>query len=306
MLMIGITLGLIAGLTQSVSYIFSRRYVARHRSSPVQLLILGHIVMGVISAIILPWLWRSDLPGLRVYAWPLAAVTGFYLLGQLSFFAALKFSDASRLSPLLALKIVFLALLTAMLLRQPIAIIQWAGIFICVSSAFLINNSGGTLPWRSLLLILSACLFYSLSDMHIKILVDRFCTCGLNTLHSVFLGVCLCYTLAGGLSMIFLPWVGGWSRENLAYATPFALAWLFAMFFLFASFAQVGVVFGNILQSTRGIFSIVIGAVLAKMGLEHIEQKTTRAVFTRRLAAAVLMCLAIILYVSPKWLEIVK
>lgn len=302
MLIAGIVLGLIAGLTQSGSYIFSRRYVVRHHSGPLQLLILSHIVMGVISAVILPWLWRSDLPEPGVYVWPLLSVSGFYLLGQFFFFAALKSSDASRLSPLLALKIVFLAMLTAMLMHQPIAPMQWAGIFVCVSSAFVLNHTGGSLPWRSLVFILGACIFYSLSDMNIKILVDRFCGSGLTTLHSVFLGVCLSYILCGVFSLILLPRVGGWSKDNIRYAVPFALAWLTAMFFLFASFAMVGVVFGNILQSTRGIFSIVLGALLAKMGHEHIEQKTTRAVFARRLAAGVLMCLAIILYVSPNWL----
>jgi drug/metabolite transporter (DMT)-like permease len=306
LLITGIILGLIAGMTQSVSYIFSRMFVTRRHSSPMQLLVLGHIIMGGISALILPWLWRSGLPDLRAYIWPLLVVTGFYLLGQLMFFIALKSSDASRLSPMLAIKIVFLALLTSILLQQPLAIVQWGGILVCVSSAFLLNNTGGRLPWRSLIFVLMACLFYSLSDTNIKIFVDRLCLTGFSTIHSIFLAVCMTYTLCGLVSLMVLPWVGGWSKENLRYATPFALAWLIAMFFLFASFASVGVVFGNILQSTRGIFSILIGVVLAKMGLEHIEQKTTRTVFTRRLAAAVLMCLAIILYVSPKWLEMSK
>lgn len=306
MLMTGIMLGLIAGLTQSVSYIFSRMFVTRRHSSPVQLLILGHIIMGMICTILLPWLWRSGLHDLHFWIWPLLFVTGFYLLGQLMFFIALKTSDASRLSPMMAIKIVFLALLTSILLQQPLVIMQWVGILVCILSAFLLNNTGGRLPWRSLIFVLMACMFFSLSDTYIKVFVDRLCLTGLNTIQSIFLAVCMTYTLCGLVSLMLLPWVGGWSKENLRYATPFALAWLMAMVFLFASFAMVGVVFGNILQSTRGIFSILIGGVLAKIGLEHIEQKTSRTVFTRRLAAAVLMCLAIILYVSPKWLELLK
>jgi drug/metabolite transporter (DMT)-like permease len=299
MLITGIVLGLFAGLTQSVSYIFSRMFVTRRRSGPMQLLVLGHVIMGAISALILPFLWSDKVPAFSAYGWPMAACAGFYLLGQLAFFAALSRSDASRLSPLLALKIVFLACLSAFFLKQELAYVQWLGVFLSVVAAFLLNYTGGRLPWLSLITVLAACLFYSLSDLNIKIFVDRLA--GMGTLHAIFLGVSLCYLLCGLIGLVFLPWVGGWSKENLRYAAPFALSWLIAMFFLFASFALVGVVFGNILQSTRGVFSILIGAGLAKMGMEHLEQKTSRAVFVRRLAAAVLMCLAILLYVSPNW-----
>jgi uncharacterized membrane protein len=300
LLLIGIVLGLIAGFTQSVSYIFSRRFVTRRHSSPMELLILGHIVMGAISVILLPWLWQSKMPPLNVYIWPLLGITGFYLLGQLAFFIAIKTSDASRLSPLLAIKIVFLAMITAGLLHQPLVLVQWIGIFVCVFSAFLLNNTGGKLPWSSLLFVLAACLAYSLSDMSIIFLIDRLCHAGLTTMHSIFLGVCMSYTLCGLVGLVMLPAASGCSFQKLRCAAPFALSWLIAMFFLFASFAMVGVVFGNILQSSRGIFSIVIGAILAKMGYEHLEQKTSRSIFLRRLGAAMLMCLAIFLYVYPK------
>jgi drug/metabolite transporter (DMT)-like permease len=296
-LMIGIILGLIAGFTQSVSYIFSRMFVTRRHSSPMQLLVMGHIVMGIFSLAILPWLWWGDIPSICSFIWPLSAVTVFYLLGQLAFFIALKQSDASRISPLLAFKIVFLALLTSILLAQPLKIIQWGGVFLCVVAAFLLNNTGGKLPWRSFLFVLAACLFYSLSDMNIKILINRLDSLG--TMHAIFFSVCSSYVFCGLIGLLFLPWVRGCSWGNLLYASPFALSWLIAMFFLFASFALVGVVFGNILQSTRGIFSIVIGAGLAKIGWEHIESRTSRIVFIRRLAAAVVMCIAILLYVYP-------
>jgi drug/metabolite transporter (DMT)-like permease len=296
-LMLGIILGLVAGLGQSVSYIFSKMFVARRHSSPMQLLVMGHIVMGLFSAMILPWLWWGNIPPLGHYIWPVAAVTIFYLLGQLAFFMALKRTDASRLSPLLAFKIVFLAVLSSILLHQPLVAVQWIGVFLCILAAFLLNNTGGKLPWRSFLSILAACLFYSLSDMNIKILINRLSSLG--AMHAIFFSVCYSYLFCGLIGLVFLPWVRGCSWNNLVYSSPFALSWLIAMFFLFASFAIVGVVFGNILQSTRGIFSIVIGAGLAKMGWEHIEQRTSRRVFIRRLAAAVVMCIAILLYVYP-------
>jgi hypothetical protein len=65
---------------------------------------------------------------------------------------------------------------------------------------------------------------------------------------------------------------------------------------LFASFALVGVVYGGILQSTRTIMGVFLAAALTKFGLTHIEHMRNRAMFFRRLAAAVLMTLAVLLW----------
>jgi hypothetical protein len=60
-------------------------------------------------------------------------------------------------------------------------------------------------------------------------------------------------------------------------------------------------VFGNILQSTRGVMSVVLGAALAQMGWHELEQRVDRASLLRRLAAALLMTAAIALYVIDLW-----
>ena len=85
-------------------------------------------------------------------------------------------------------------------------------------------------------------------------------------------------------------------------------AWLVGMMCLFICFEAVGVVYGNILQSTRGLISIVIGAHLAGLGMVHLEQKHPRHVVLRRLGAAAMMCAAIALYrISPQqWGELVR
>ena len=68
------------------------------------------------------------------------------------------------------------------------------------------------------------------------------------------------------------------------------------MLLLFGCFQAVDVVFGNILQSTRGLISIVLGAGLAGAGMVHLEKKVSRGVFWRHMAAAMLMSAAIVLY----------
>jgi len=56
-------------------------------------------------------------------------------------------------------------------------------------------------------------------------------------------------------------------------------------------------VFGNILQSTRGIMAVVAGAALAHLGWHDLEERVDRATLIRRFAAAVLMTAAVCLFV---------
>jgi hypothetical protein len=79
-------------------------------------------------------------------------------------------------------------------------------------------------------------------------------------------------------------------------ALPVALTWFAAMIFLFICFRLLGAVFGNIVQSMRGPFSILFGAALAARGHVHLESEVSRWTLARRLAAALLMCAAIALF----------
>jgi len=84
------------------------------------------------------------------------------------------------------------------------------------------------------------------------------------------------------------------------YALPYAFTWLTGMCFLFATFSTVGVIFGNMLQSTRGLISVLLAAVVLRAGWKGLETRTSRGVFWLRLGGAGLMTLAIILYYAVK------
>ncbi|NLB56635.1 MAG: hypothetical protein GX811_12910, partial [Lentisphaerae bacterium] len=79
-------------------------------------------------------------------------------------------------------------------------------------------------------------------------------------------------------------------------ALPFAATWFGAMIFLFLCFSVTNVIFGNLLQATRGIISVVLGAALAFIGLRELESKVSALVFTKRVIAAILMTLSIIMF----------
>ena len=291
---IGILLGLAVALTQSISFLCVRLFAVRRRKGVMRLLILGHVIMGVICAAALPLLWDQRAGNVGDFIRPLVGAAGFYLIGQASLMFALTRSDASRIAPLLALKIVVLALVTVTALDGQLGAMQWGGVALSVAAAFILNHTGGRLPLPCLAAVALTCAAYAMSDLNVKALVTALGAMG--KARGSLLAVSMCYVLTGAAALALLPWAGRGLWAEIRYAAPFAISWLAAMVFLFACFAHVGVVFGNILQSTRGLISILLGAGIAALGMHHLEQKHPRHVLVRRLVAAGMMCLAIAMW----------
>ncbi len=300
MMIVGIVLGLCAAFFQSCSYLGSRWFVDRYPGGTVRLLALSHILMGGVSIILAMSFWPKDLPAIDVYGMSLLGTVAFYLLGQLCLFMALRHADASRVSPLLGLKVLILALLSAGFLDVQYEAMQWFAVGLSVLAGIILARSGGTIDRQSLLWAIAACLPYCLSDMNIKLLVGHFESAGL--LRSTVFATAITYIVCGiaGLAICpILPDKGGW--RSWRDAVPFAAAWLISMLFLYACFSEIGVVFGNILQSTRGIQSIVMGAVIAHIGMISLEKKVRSGILIQRISAAILMSGAIAMfYLSSK------
>lgn len=180
---IGVAAGLLSAACNSVFYLLSRHFLTGAGRSGFQLFAMSHLLMAVASAVALPLLWSPSVPPLRTYAGPLMASAAFYLLGQLGLFKALRWTDASRIAPLLGLKILMLALITfaglhVTVLRdlfalRPLAWLQWVAVAACVSAAFVLNAVGGRIPAPAVLGTLLAAGAYCLSDLSIGVLVER-------------------------------------------------------------------------------------------------------------------------------------
>jgi drug/metabolite transporter (DMT)-like permease len=295
-MILGILSGFVAAFFQSCSYLFSKRYVARFEQTTLGLLVCSHVFMGVFSLALLPFLWPETAPRFSHFAVPLAGCVVFYLLGQAFLFVTLKDSDASRVSPLLGLKILLLAALTVMFTNQQFHALQWLAIIIGVCAAYCLGLLGREMTARNWLWILLACLSYSLSDLNIKAIIGRFN--GLGLFHASVLCACLCYLFCGAAACIALPFFPRPSFSKWKASFPFALSWFTGILFLFACFGSIGVVFGNIVQSTRGVMSILMGSYVAARGYEHIEEKVTRRATFLRLCAATMMIAAIVLFYS--------
>ncbi|MCG8585058.1 MAG: DMT family transporter [Pirellulales bacterium] len=292
MLLTGVIYGLLAALGQSVSFLFSRRYIVKGHGDSVRLLAIGHVMMGAQAAVILPFCWDSsidDTGRILVYGvW--ATVT--YLLGQVGFLAAIRRTEVSRVSPLLGLKVAAVAPISMWLLSAQIAPLQWVAIAMSIAGGFLLKRIGGWLPVATVFGTILAVIMFALSDVGIIKLVQA---CG-DGLRASICAVSVSYIMCGLIGLVLLPWYGSRRSDDWLAAAPYAVLWLPSMFALFTSLAMCGAVLGNIVLSTRGLFSIALGVLLARGGMHHLEQHVARDVLVRRTAAAILVVAAIGLY----------
>jgi len=288
----GILLGLAAALFQSVSYIFSATFTARFQRSALTQLVLNHITLGLLSALVLPLVWHPDVLQPALYVVPLVMAMLTYLLAQLSLYQAIKFSAASRVSPLLGLKVIVLAVIGVFWLGEQYVLIQWLGVLLCGAGAIWLSLSGGRISGAALVWVVVTCVGYAASDLFILELINRFD--GVSRLQAAGLAVSLCYMLAGAVCVPWVYRIG--SRQLLVGSLPAAVSWFLAVLCLFACFAYIGVVFGGVVQSARGLISIVLGLLLAWCGWRYAEPLAKTNVLIQRLLAALMMLVAIVLF----------
>ena len=293
----GIGFGLGAACCQSVSYLFSRRFVGRAQATPALLLVASHLLMGAASGIVLLLLWPRHMPPMTDYVVPLVGAGLFYLVAQFGLFSVLRSVEASRLAPLLGCKVLVLAILAVLFTRQSLHPLQWTAVGLSVVAAWSINEAGGRIPARTLALLSLTILGYCLSDLSIGVLMKR-----LNGVapSPAMVGTSLTYLLCG---VATLPFAFRRDLRRAAVwelAAPYAAAWFVAMCLLYACFGLIGVVFGNIVQSTRGVMSVGIGWLTARVGHTHLESHVARNVFWRRVAGALLMMAAVACYMSGR------
>lgn len=288
----GVVCGCVAAAMQSTSYVFSRLFISRYKSA-MHLAVYSQILMGVMGFILLgicsffttfPWSLKYILFG--------AAWVVTYVFAQTSFFMALKTVEASRLSSLLGTKIIVLALM-AVLLGNHLTPSRWLAVVLCTISAVGMNFTGGKLSLKSMFWIGMAVLNYSLCDLSCTEMVKMMP--GNNVMVKSYGVVAVSYAALGVLSLPALLFVPR-KKEYFRDALPFSAAWFISMTFLLSAFGSLGVVYGTILQSGRGIVSVVIGAGLLYFGFEHLEPRVNKRAWIRRLCMAILMLTAMVIY----------
>ncbi|MCP4008640.1 MAG: EamA family transporter [Proteobacteria bacterium] len=294
----GILSGLAAACCFALAYLFSKLFYEKSGKNPLHLLAISQLQMGIVALLVLPFAWSSEVQLSLEIILPLAGVTLFGgILGQASFFLTLKYSNPSQVTPLLALKIVLLAFASIVFLRKNIALLQWISIGMCFGATFMLHFSGEPIPVKTLLGVLVTCIGYALGDVFVTMLIEHLEMIGVT--NPALLGACFVYAALGmfGLILVALTWKDIRTFSVWKFAFYFSLVFFVADVFLFTTFKLVGPVFGNILQSVRGILSIILAKIVAKKGMFYLEEDIGSAVMFRRLFAAFLFSVAIALYV---------
>ena len=212
---------------------------------------------------------------------------------QTCFFRTLREVEASRLSSLLGLKLLILAGLCFLYYNSVLNLRQYLAILLCVTAAVMMNWSGGKIPLKACGWLFLALLGYAISDMSIKELIGALASG--NIVRDSLCAVALSYFF---LSLMVLPlaWRMGFRRRLLLASLPFACCWFSAILFLFGCFGTLGAIFGNVIQSSRGLISIVLSLLLARAGYTFLQEQASARVWRRRAIAALLMGLSIILF----------
>jgi drug/metabolite transporter (DMT)-like permease len=253
--------------------------------------------MGILATILL-FLFFPAAPVPWNRLWLLIVLNSLaYMTGQGFFMMALKESNPSQVASLLALKLILISLGSLIILNLGISLLQVIGIVLGMGGVLLLNSSKDKISPKGLAFSLLAIIGYSTSDLCITVIV--------RDLHQAqvagpaFTGTCIVYMCNGIIGILMLPFLRDSIKkaETWLYALPFALTWYIAINLIFQTFLVLGPVFGNILQSTRGLISVVLGKLVLLFGIKGLEERMPRYAFIRRLGAAILMTAAVSLFV---------
>lgn len=308
----GIVCGALCAFSHSLCYLFTRGFLVKPGRSSYQLISLGHVYMGGFALLGLPFCWVTPPAGWGPVALPLAATAGFYFAAQFLFFKLVTWAPASRISPLLGLKIIFLASGAIVLTGATLGPAQWAAVGACLLAALVLARGGGDkLTWKAIAGVLLTTFFYSMSDIGIARTMlalspdmsipfqEQNIPTGLMVRISM-MTVSLTYIVCAlpGIYWLLSPGMSGgrkgWTEWRGAFA--YSASWYAAMLFLFTSIALIGVVPAVMLQSARGPMSVGLGLLVAALGHHQLEKKLILADAIKYSAGALLMCGAIALY----------
>ena len=179
---------------------------------------------------------------------------------------------------------------------------QWLAVALCGGAAVVLQQGSSGVQLKVLGLLSVSCFGFAIADLGIVALIDGIeAAIPVSRLRAGSLAMSLTYVL--GALLVFPFVIGQYRRQpqpvvaDWRAAAEYSAAWMGAMIALYACIGSVGVILSTILQSTRGIMSVALGAVLAHHGWHELESRVDRVMFAKRIIAAALMTAAIGVYV---------
>lgn len=218
-----------------------------------------------------------------------------FFLGQIFTFLALFRGDVSLATPLMGSKIVFVALLTVLLVEQPVPLAWWIAAGLATAALFLLG--GGRNPmkarlWPTIPYALLSALLFALTD----IIVQEWApTWSFTRFMPAMFGLVAIYSFA------FLPFFkkgtfsvapGGWGWLGAGCVLLGVQALLMA--YALAAFGNATAL--NVAYSSRGIWSVGLIWIVGHW-FANEERNMGRGIMARRLVGAALLSVAVILII---------
>jgi drug/metabolite transporter (DMT)-like permease len=288
-----VLIGLSSGFAHSVYSAFSKALLKNRIKEPFLLF----LYISIIQALVTPLLWifiRPQLPAPAGWA-PLLTSCITCVGAYLFLYMALHCGDASSVMPIMGSKVIFAGLLAIPMLGEKH---KWqvymAAVLVAISIAILSYSPsrGGSnkFPLKPIALMTMCSVIFGFTDIFIKralVYLDSF---NFMIYYNFVVGV---------LSLCVIPYIRRKKVPLVLKSTGLQLSFYSAVSLVTATLLFVimfemssGVLIPNILQSTRGIFIVLISAVLTHRGSTILETQSKK-VYLLRLAASILIIVSI-------------
>ncbi|MGK2941365.1 MAG: EamA family transporter [Immundisolibacter sp.] len=277
-----VLLTLAAAWLHAISFTLAKRLWVYSRD-PYQISILSQLACGVLALLALPWAGVdavTQMPG------TLAAIGVCVVAGQVFFILALRHGDASFVVPMLGLKLFAVAGFSALWLGetyQPLVYVGAAGAF---ASLFLLSDGKPRGSLRSALFVTGAALLYGITD----VLLVGAIQAGISPLQIGVYSLLVPALLTLPITLTLLP--GRWriSRPFGRALGSYATIQIAGMVFLMLAFGLAGkATIVNIVQTSRGLWVLVVVYVMGRLGMAGVERLTGAQYRKRALGALLLM-----------------
>lgn len=285
--------GLSSGFAHSIYSAFSKALLNNRIKEPFLLF----LYINVIQALVTPLLWLFIKPQFPDPAgWtPLLASCVTCTAAYLFLYMALHHGDASSVMPIMGSKVIFAGLLAIPMLGEKHTLqVYIAVVLVAIAIAILgysPSKSGNRrFPLKPIALMTACSIIFGFTDIFIKrslFYVDSF-------------NFMICYNfVVGVLSLCVIPYIRKKRVPLVLRGMDLQLSIYAAVSIVAATLLYVvllkmgdGVVIPNILQSTRGVFIVLISAVLTHRGSTILETQS-RKVYLLRLFASILIIISI-------------
>ncbi len=267
-------LTLAASLLHAFSFAYSKQFLA-HSHNRVKLAFYSQYSVGLFGMLLLPFVGVGNFVDNLGLIMTMAV---FVMVGQVTYLNALRHGDTSFVVPMLGLKMFFVAGISALLLNEtygPLVYLGAIGVFV---SLFFLNDGKLRGSLRALLWVLITCLMFGAADVTVMALLQN----GIQGFQIAAYIFAIPTLIMMPLSPVIFKndWqVSGPLAKTLAIYGVVHLGGITLLMLAFMQSQQVTLI--NILQSSRGLLSIGVIYLMARIGFSEIETLTRRQLMIR-------------------------